>query len=212
MGRPRRRSVCAKQRSTASLSGLPSGETSRLSHSRAPAITAGGSAEGAPSAWRHVAWNACGGPESGVATTLIPMPLTIARVRWPARRVSVRTPPIFRPRLHTSLGHLTPASAAPRSRQVRAAATPAAKLRRPRASRSTFAGRHAMEHIALAPSTSFQRVPRRPRPSVCVSATTTAGDPRSLRSSAAGFVEAHPLTIRICATHRSRSRLARSWP
>ena len=122
--------------------------------------------------------------------TLTPTPSTAWRTRSGSARSSVSRPAILRPLHSTSLGHLIRALPAPISRAASAAATAAAMVISG-ARAGAIAGRSTTENVSALPRGATQLRPRRPRPRVWKSATTTSPcrAPASARRWASSLVD-----------------------
>jgi hypothetical protein len=111
-----------------------------------------------------------GGPRPGAAT-LIPTPTTTWEQRSPSHVASQRIPPSLRPSTVRSLGHFTAGRAgAQKGSSASASAAPTRSGSEPGA--ASRAGRRSTESQMPSPGADSQRLPARPRPSVCDSATT----------------------------------------
>src|SRR5690606_18977763 len=122
--------------------------------------------------------------------TFNPMPTTAKGIP-PLLPTSSSIPAAFRPSTSTSLGHLTPTEA-PETKGTTAwtTATDAQATRRGHCSGSR-SGRTMREHQMPWPAGDDHARPRRPRPAVCASATTTvpSGAPARASSRARSLVD-----------------------
>jgi len=123
---------------------------------------------------------------SGSLFTLSPMPATAHSMRSGSMEPSNRTPHTFLFPRSTSLGHLIPTKPSRPAMDSRTSATANAPARERRCARAgSTAGRSRTEKVRSFPGPLTQVRPRRPRPPVCSSVTTTvpAGDEAAIRFS-----------------------------
>ena len=102
------------------------------------------------------------------------MPTTTCTGPPASARISMRMPPSLPARVTRSLGHLRPTSVTPSSRSAFDGAQPTTRLSADR-SAGMSAYCHASERQMAPPGGATQPRPRRPRPPVWCSASTTAG-------------------------------------